>query len=406
MTMKPLSVLLITPQWARDGGVGAHVQASAQVLAREGIDVSVLVERVESDERIEGVALYQREQLCDARCSPEERLGEVLSDQPAIAHLHQIDDPDIVAALQPRVPVVISAHGYTACASGLHYFRPGHECTRAHGVGCVPYLPVCTHVRNPGRLPGKYQHAARGLEALRRADLAVSYSSAVDRHLAASRIHRRVLVPYFPTMTPKRGPPAAERRVLFAGRVVSAKGVAVLIRAAREVDAEFFICGDGRQGQAMRKLARRMGLERRIHFTGWLAGGELAAQVAAASVIALPSLWPEPFGLIGIEAHAASRPVVASDTGGVRDWLEDGVNGLCVRPGDTGELARALNELLADLPRREAMGAAGKRSVSARFSAKRHLDVLLDAYRGARDRWAGARPEEATETGAPQSSSV
>ena len=77
--MKPRSVLLITPQWARDGGVGAHVQASARVLAREGIDVTVLVERVASDERFEGVALYQREQLCDTRCAPEARRSPTVS---------------------------------------------------------------------------------------------------------------------------------------------------------------------------------------------------------------------------------------------------------------------------------------------------------------------------------------
>ena len=54
----------------------------------------------------------------------------------------------------------------------------------------------------------------------------------------------------------------------------------------------------------------------------------------------MPSLWPEPFGLVGIEALAAGRPVVASATGGIGDWLEDGVGGLMVPPGDPGALAR------------------------------------------------------------------
>jgi glycosyltransferase involved in cell wall biosynthesis len=124
-----------------------------------------------------------------------------------------------------------------------------------------------------------------------------------------------------------------------------------------------------------------------MSFTGWLSPEELARELAEASVVVMPSLWPEPFGLVGIEALAAGRPVVASFTGGVGDWLEDGVNGLCVRPGDPAALARALNELLADPTRQQAMGAAGKRMVAGRFSAQHHLTSLLDAYRSARATW-------------------
>ena len=95
---------------------------------------------------------------------------------------------------------------------------------------------------------------------------------------------------------------------------------------------------------------------------------QLAREFANASVVVVPSLWPEPFGIVGIEALAAGRPVIASATGGIGDWLEDGVCGLCVPPGDAGALARALNELLADPERQDAMGAAGKADRRARFS--------------------------------------
>src|SRR5712691_1182054 len=99
-TMTPHSVTLITPRWARDGGVAAHVQATAQLLAREGVEVTVLAESIESQERIDRVTLYHREQLCNWRAPANVRLGEMPCDRPAIAHLHQIDETDIVAALQ------------------------------------------------------------------------------------------------------------------------------------------------------------------------------------------------------------------------------------------------------------------------------------------------------------------
>jgi len=193
----------------------------------------------------------------------------------------------------------------------VHYFRPGQECDRPHGTGCIPNLLLrgCAHTRNPLGLPTQYANATRGLEALRRADLAVSYSTAVDRHLAQNGIASRAIVPYFPTMAmPSGAPHGKHRRVVFAGRVVAPKGVDVLIRAARDVDGEFVVCGDGWRLEAMRRLAGRLGVAERVRFTGWLDAARLAEELAGASVVAVPSLWPEPFGLVGIEAHAGRTP--------------------------------------------------------------------------------------------------
>jgi glycosyltransferase involved in cell wall biosynthesis len=376
--------------------VGAHVVASAGALARDGTQVLVLAARIESDTRIAGVTLSHRPELLKSELPMESRLGEALAWRPDVAHLHQVDEPDVLLALQAIAPVVISAHGYTACTSGVHHFGPGKECARAHGPGCVPNLIACAHSRDPRGLPGRYTHATRGLRALLQADLAVSYSSAVDRHLAANGVANRMVVPYFPTIATRVFDGQADRRrVVFAGRVVPAKGATVLIRAAKRVQGEFVICGDGRQLAALRRLARRLGVADRVRFTGWLPPEELADELARASVVVIPSVWPEPFGLIGIEAHAAGRPVIASATGGVGDWLQDGVSGLMVEPGDARALARALTELLADPERQRRMGSAGKSSVDARFSAQQHLAALLEGYETARANWHARRPNGA-----------
>jgi len=115
-------------------------------------------------------------------------------------------------------------------------------------------------------------------------------------------------------------------------------------------------------------------------------------------VVVMPSLWPEPFGLVGIEALAAGRPVIASATGGVGDWLEHGVSGLLVKPGDVQDLARALNQLLADPQRQRAMGIAGREAVNARFSPERHVAAVLEAYGEARARW---QSQQAPPVGGP-----
>jgi glycosyltransferase involved in cell wall biosynthesis len=392
--VKPRSVLLVTPRWARDGGVATHVVASAVALAGRELDVHVLAARLELDEPIAGVTLHRSPGLFNAQASPEVRFGDARSLSPTVIHLHQFEDPEVVSLMQQNAPVVLSVHGYSACTSGVHYFRPGQECERAHGPGCVPNLLLrgCAHARNPRPLPAAYRRVTRSLQVLHRVELAISYASVIDRHLAANGVERRAIVPLFATVAPaSAGGHERRRRVVFAGRVVPPKGCDVLIRAAREVDAEFVVCGDGRQLEQMRELARSLGVADRVRFAGWLSAEELARELAEASVVAMPSLWPEPAGLVGIEALAAGRPVIASATGGVGDWLQDGVNGLSVPAGDVDALARALDELLGDPARQQAMGAAGKRMVAERFTPEHHVAALLRAYETARASWEPAR---------------
>ncbi len=388
------AVMMITRSWGRDGGVGAHVQAAAAALAESGVEVHVLAGRLDSGESFPGVTVCHLPRLHERGAPLRERLGPYASARPGAIHFHQLEDPGFVSYLRRAAPVLISAHGYPGCTSGVYFFEPGHECSRAHGPGCIPNLIArgCAHTRYPRTLPRKYLMVSRGLASFRRADLAISYSAAVDRHLAANGLQRRSVIPFFPTMEP--GDPGAavhERRVLVAGRVDHTKGVGVLIEAISGLDAELVVCGDGRQEAALRQLAERLGVAGRVRFAGWLPPHQLAQEIAASAVVAMPSLWPEPFGLVGLEAMAAARPVVASATGGILDWLEDGVTGIGVPPGDPAALAAALGGLLDDPGRRRAMGEAGRELVARRFTKQRHVEGLLAAYAAAREHWQAGR---------------
>jgi glycosyltransferase involved in cell wall biosynthesis len=356
---------------------------------------------VDAGETPPGVTLHESAALHDRAAEADIRLAGVLAINPAVVHLHQFEDPDVARAVRRTAPLVLSMHGYSACTSGVHYFRPGQECGRPHGPGCVPNLlgRGCAHTRNPTWLPRGYREASRAQQVMREADLGISHAQVIDRHLAANGVSSRAIVPLFATLEPVHaGGHEERRRVVFAGRVVRAKGLSVLLRAMALVDGELVVCGDGGERPRMESLAARLGISARVRFRGWLAPEELARELAEASVVAVPSLWPEPFGLIGIEAFGCGRPVVASDTGGVREWLEPGVNGLAVEPGRPRALAAALSELLADPVRQARMGAAGGASVSSRFTEQTHVEALLGAYAKARHEWRRRPPDD---TGAP-----
>lgn len=134
--------------------------------------------------------------------------------------------------------------------------------------------------------------------------------------------------------------------VLFAGRLTPQKGLPSLMRAlSRIAPAQrptLVVAGSGDDEEAARDLAQRLHLD--VEWLGWLDQAAFRAAIDACAVVAVPSLWPEPFGLVGIEAQARGRPVVAYDVGGVRDWL-DGA-GIAVPRGDERALARAIERAL------------------------------------------------------------
>ena len=112
----------------------------------------------------------------------------------------------------------------------------------------------------------------------------------------------------------------------------------------------------------------------------WLDRDALAHRLSDAAVVVMTSAWPEPSGLVGLEALAHGRPVVATDVGGIGEWLAEGVVGHRVPPGDPVAMADRIRVLLGDPARREAMGRAGRAWVLAHRSLAGHVRALEGLY--------------------------
>jgi glycosyltransferase involved in cell wall biosynthesis len=165
------------------------------------------------------------------------------------------------------------------------------------------------------------------------------------------------------------------------------KGFLPLLEALARVPVPFraVLAGRGPHLEMLENHARRLGLEDRVHFPGYLPDHDAHALIAGARLVAFPSLWAEPFGLVGIEALARGVPVVAFDVGGVREWLTDGETGMVVPRGDVDALARAIETLLTDADLAAGYGRTGVDHVRARFMKSRHLATLERVYREALD---------------------
>ena len=155
--------------------------------------------------------------------------------------------------------------------------------------------------------------------------------------------------------------------LVFAGRLAPQKSLDVALRAlARLPDVQLVLAGDGPERQRLHGLATELGLDGRVRFLGPQPRQAIFELLAAADAVVLPSSW-ENFPHVLVEALAVGTPVVATDTGGVREIVDDGVAGLLVPAGDADALAAAVRRVLGDPELRARLAGAAAASV-ARFS--------------------------------------
>ena len=177
--------------------------------------------------------------------------------------------------------------------------------------------------------------------------------------------------------------------VVCVSRLVERKGQDRLIAAlpalrARVPGTRLMVVGGGPHRDALEAQATAAGVADAVTFTGVVADEELPAHFAAADVFAMPcrerrrGLEVEAFGIVFIQAEAVGVPVVAGNIGGVPDTLVDGGTGVLVDGRDQGAVTAAVGDLLADAPRRAAMGSAAAKFVADGFTWARRTEQLRE----------------------------
>jgi len=289
-------------------------------------------------------------------------------------------------------PTVRYVHDHSLFCPRRKYYDSGVFCSHPTGMRCVlySYLPfLCSGAfsRRPWMTKKYYSSFRATIEANRRLKGLAVASSYMKRCLIDNGFREETieLLPYFADV-PKDNPPPGES-ILFVGRLIPEKGVHVLIDALAEMGdgPHLVVVGDGPRDyrEVLARRAVRLGLASRVEFVGDQPHENLAGFYGRSRLVAVPSVWPEPFGIVGIEAMAHGRPVVAFDAGGIRDWLVDGETGFLVPRGDTSGLVNGMKKLMdsRDLPAE--MGEKGRALVRTKFNRADHMDKLLRFYRKA-----------------------
>ncbi len=377
-----MHVLFVNEQPDFVGGAERYIADTARMLRARGVRTTLFY----------GVGPWMEPSftsLFDAALPMVSLARQVEELAPDLVYVHQLADPRAVLSIVGRgAPVVRFFHDHALfCLRDHKYTTVGHEtCRRPTGAHCYSCLGFVNRKEGGGfrlrllsELEGD-QRANKGLDAY------VVGSAYMRDHVAAhgfeaSRIH---VIPPFVEM-PKEPAAKVERdphRLLFVGALLRGKGIDILLKAMTEVPrpTRLRILGTGKQEDMFRRQVAELGLADRVYFGGRASREELEVEYRRAACVIVPSRAPETFGLTGPEALLRGTPVIASDVGGMGEWLHDGVTGLAFPSGDAGALATAIRRTLADPAEAQRLANAGRELCERKLRAEDHVDALMALF--------------------------
>jgi glycosyltransferase involved in cell wall biosynthesis len=374
------------------GGVETYLRALVPALIRRGHDIAMLYDHAAGN----GGPMVDPEETPlpvwstgDLRRSPES-WRELTSWEPDVVFSNCVESLDIDEKLQQRYPAVLYIHGYWGtCPTGrkCHKFPKMQTCERAFG-------PACLALHYPRRCGGlspitawkmyQVEKARNSRLADYQAVLVGSthmYSEFERNGVSSEKLH---LVRLPLTETASFAPATRKDpgdRLLFVGRLTDLKGVDFLIRAMPHAQTKLgkklmlTVAGDGAELGRLQTLAHQQGVA--VEFAGWVDSSRRLDLMRKSDLLVVPSLWPEPFGLVGIEAAAVGLPAAGFAAGGIPDWLISGRTGE-LAPADSPSaegLANAIAMALGD-PDHYSGLCQGAFEFSRQFTMEKHTAEL------------------------------
>jgi len=291
----------------------------------------------------------------------------------------------LVLAWLARKPVVIEHHGFqTICPNGQLFYEPSQSPCPGHFIA-GRHLECLRCNASQGALHSfklwLLTFARRFLA--RRAAVNIMPTEWLGELV---KLPRSEAIPHGLDATRDALWPASKGSVpvvAFQGRLVTTKGIRLVLEAARRLaseplDFELHVIGDGPERKSLERLADEWKLTPRVRFFGSLPPSELDAILARATVVVVPSLGGEVFGLVAAENMLRGLPVLASDLGAFAEVIGDA--GLLFRTGDAEDLARRLATLLRDPALAADLGVRARQRVLAFFARSRMIDAHAAMY--------------------------
>lgn len=333
------------------GGEDRHVRQQVELVSRAHDVELISEENIHLSESPETAArmLYSRAKKQD--------IGAIIDRfAPDVVHVHNaypsLGPAVVLAARERGVPVVMTVHNFRLrCPNGF-MFTEGAMCHRCEsGLYVNAMVHRCFPTKKQAGAYAAILWAHRFVMRLEeRIARFIAPSEFMGQRLLEWGIGEkrvRVIRHFVPSAGSSGSDPRIGSYGAFLGRLSSEKGLDILLAALhRAGDPPFLIVGDGPHRRALEDLARKLRLAS-TRFLGWRSHEEVGELVTAARYVAIPSVCEENAPLAALEALAAARPLLVSESGGLPELVATGA-GVVFRPGDEIDISKKITLLMED----------------------------------------------------------
>jgi len=319
------------------------------------------------------------------------QLSHVLNQvNPDIVHIHDLNNPYVIrycGGSYPTIKTTLNADAYCG-GTDKYLYTSGKECHFLLGFGCLPiaYYQNCMS-RHPKRSLEIISIKKKSIQALSKIERVVVPSNRSKEILIREGVQPKkiTVIPLFSfqSNSPQLPYPNEKKpKILFLGRLRPYKGVSYLLKALQKIKTpcELLIVGEGEERVKLEMLTQKLNLIDRVQFLGNQPHEKMNSYLDACSLLVVPSIYPDSFPTVGLEAMARARPVVGFSVGGIPEWLADSKTGFLVRTQNVQSLAEKIEFLLTHQDIAEKMGIEGKHRSDEYYTEKPHMRLIEQLY--------------------------
>ena len=312
-----------------------------------------------------------------------------------IIHIHSLSNPEIIRHCFQISKVVRSMHEPRIVCPGQGKFWRNSEriCNQPFGLHCIyhAFKEGCVN-RHPKRLINAYKNVAFETTEGKENYAAIFAMSQymVDEALKVGYTKEQLVYnPYFTAIVEEENlkdqTHSNTKSIIFVGRLSKTKGVHYFIECGlqlleKDYDIQLDIVGDGHDAAYFKSLVPEE-FKDKFTFHGWQSRDQIDDLINQSYLMVFPSIYPEAFGISGIEAMMRGKPVVGFDVGGVSTWLKDNKTGHLVPVKDTEAMQEKIATLIKNKEQYKKFSQNARTIALEEFSVKRHMNTLVVTYK-------------------------
>jgi len=316
------------------------------------------------------------------------KFGHLLDNtKPDLIHVHniyhQLSPSILVEAKKRQIPVIMTLHDYKLICPNYLMFTHGTNCQRCLTGNYLNCLTSNCYYSYP-------KSALAALESFLHNKVWHSYRDNIDLFISPSEYLKKLMIKagwdknkiiVLINPAPKYELQTDGQRLLYIGRLSLEKGVDVLIKSLKLTNKQLDIAGSGPEEKHLKNLVKELKLENQITFYGHLSGEVLEKLKKEAKAIIIPSVWQENMPLALLEALAYNKLVIASNSGGIPEIIEEGKTGFLFSPGNVTELAEKISNLDYITPKQRLIMTNQIKEKITSLEIEKHLIKLKNIYK-------------------------